>query len=74
MGMAEGLAKQAKTLTDRQIKRALAEVATHRYPERDRVMVLLSAKAEPAPLDPWWVVEPWPEAVATRLSWRSCAA
>jgi len=39
-----GLAKQAKTLTDKQIKRALAEVATHRYPERDRVMVLLSVK------------------------------
>jgi hypothetical protein len=38
--MGEGLAKQAKTLTDQQIKRALAEVATHRYPERDRVMVL----------------------------------
>ena len=42
--MGEGLAKQAKTLTDRQIKRVLAEVATHRYPERDRVMVLLSVK------------------------------
>src|SRR6516165_4296438 len=42
--MGEGLAKQAKTLTDKQIKRALAEVATHRYPERDRVMVLLSVK------------------------------
>ena len=42
--MGEGLAKQAQTLTDRQIKRALAEVATHRYPERDRVMVLLSVK------------------------------
>ena len=38
------MAKQAKTLTDGQIKRALAEVATHRYPERDRVMVLLSVK------------------------------
>ena len=24
----------------------LAEVATHRYPERDRVMVLLSVKAD----------------------------
>ena len=34
----------AKTLTDRQIKLALAEVATHRYPERGRVMVLLSVK------------------------------
>ena len=43
--MGEGLAKQAKTLTDRQIKRVLIEVATHRYPERDRVMVLLSVKA-----------------------------
>jgi hypothetical protein len=40
--MGAGLAKQAKTLSDRQIKRVLAEVATHRYPERDRVMVLLS--------------------------------
>jgi integrase len=45
VGMGEGLAKQAKTLTDRQIKLVLAEVATHRYPERDRVMVLLSIKA-----------------------------
>jgi integrase/recombinase XerD len=43
--MAEGLTKQAKTLSDRQIKRMLAEVATHRYPERDRAMVLLSVKA-----------------------------
>ena len=32
-----------KTLTDRQIKRVLAQVTTHRYPER--VMVLLSVKA-----------------------------
>src|SRR6516164_2777889 len=30
---------------NRQINRVLAEVATHRYPERDRVMVLLSVKA-----------------------------
>jgi integrase len=44
-GHGRGLAKQAKTLTDRQIKRVLTEVATHRYPERDRVMVLLSVKA-----------------------------
>jgi integrase len=43
--MGDGLGKQAKTLTDRQIKLALGEVATHRYPERDRVMVLLSVKA-----------------------------
>src|ERR1700746_858295 len=42
--MGEGLAKQAKTLTDTQIKRALAEGATRRYPERDRVMVRLSVK------------------------------
>jgi integrase/recombinase XerC len=32
-------------LTDTQIKRVLAEVVTHRYSERDRVMVLLSVKA-----------------------------
>ena len=44
IGMSEGLAKQAKTLTDRQLNRALAEVATHRCPECDRVMVLLSVK------------------------------
>jgi integrase/recombinase XerD len=44
-GMGGGLAKQAKRLTDRQIKRALAEVGTHRNAERDRVMVLLSVKA-----------------------------
>jgi integrase/recombinase XerD len=41
--MGEGLAKQAKTLTDRQINARRS--ATHRYPERDRVMVLLSVKA-----------------------------
>jgi integrase len=43
--MGEGLGKQAKTLTDKQIGRALAEVAQRRYPERDRVMVLLSVRA-----------------------------
>jgi integrase len=43
--MGEGLGKQAKTLTDKQVNRSLAEVAQRRYPERDRVMVLLSVKA-----------------------------
>jgi hypothetical protein len=43
--MGEGLAKQAKTLTDSQIKRALAEVTTHRYPERDRVTTPASVAA-----------------------------
>jgi hypothetical protein len=37
-----GLGKQAKILTENQIKATLAAVATRRYPERDRVMVLLS--------------------------------
>jgi integrase len=40
-----GVGQAGKELTDGQIKRALAEVATRRYPERDRVMVLLSVKA-----------------------------
>jgi integrase len=40
-----GLGKQAKILTERQIKAALAVVSDRRYPARDRVMVLLSVKA-----------------------------
>jgi integrase len=40
-----GVGQAGKELTDGQIKRALAEVATRRYPERDRVMVLLSVKS-----------------------------
>jgi hypothetical protein len=57
--MGEGLAKQAKTLTDKQIKRALAEVATHRYPDRDRVMVLLSVKGASAPRKSPWSPGAW---------------
>lgn len=37
--------KQAKTLTDANLKRLLAQVTASRYPERDRVMILLSIKA-----------------------------
>jgi integrase len=40
-----GLGKQAKVLTEGQIKAALAAVAGRRYPQRDRVMVLLSVRA-----------------------------
>lgn len=40
-----GQGKQAKVLTDRQVRAALNEVAGRRYPERDRVMILLSVKA-----------------------------
>jgi integrase/recombinase XerD len=40
-----GLGKQAKVLTEGQIKAALGAVAARRYPERDRVMVLLSVRA-----------------------------
>jgi integrase len=43
--LGEGLGKQAKVLTDRQVKLALAAVSQRRYPERDRVMVLLSVRA-----------------------------
>jgi integrase/recombinase XerD len=40
-----GQGKQAKILTDKQINAVLGEVATRRYPKRDRVMVLLSIRA-----------------------------
>lgn len=39
------LGKQAKTLSDKQIKAVLSHVEGTRYPARDRVMVLLSVKA-----------------------------
>jgi integrase/recombinase XerC len=39
------LGKQAKILTDRQVRAVLAELDTRRYPLRDRVMFLLSIKA-----------------------------
>src|SRR6201989_2986108 len=37
--------KQAKVLTDGQLQAALRAARATRYPERDRVMLLLSAKA-----------------------------
>src|SRR5262249_7889989 len=40
-----GQGKQAKVLTDSQIKAVLAAVEDRRYPLRDRVMVLLSIRA-----------------------------
>lgn len=40
-----GLGKQAKVLSEAQVKAALAAVAGLLYPERDRVMVLLSVRA-----------------------------
>jgi integrase len=40
-----GQGKQAKVLTDAQIKAVLAAVEDRRYPLRDRVMVLLSIRA-----------------------------
>ena len=39
------LGKQAKILTDRQVRAVLAELDTRRYPLRDRVIFLLSIKA-----------------------------
>ena len=39
------LGKQAKILTDKQVRAVLAELDTRRYPLRDRVMFLLSMKA-----------------------------
>jgi integrase len=37
--------KQAKTLTRQQVRAALHRARRGRYPERDRVMILLSVKA-----------------------------
>src|SRR5260370_4654518 len=45
VGVMAGLGKQAKVLTEGQVKAALAAVRERRYPERDRVMVLLSVRA-----------------------------
>src|ERR1700720_1248143 len=39
------LGKQAKIISDRQVRAVLAELDTRRYPLRDRVMFLLSIKA-----------------------------
>src|SRR6202521_946428 len=39
------LAKQAKILSDKQVRAVLAELDTRRYPMRDRVMFMLSLKA-----------------------------
>ena len=39
------LGKQAKILTDKQVRAVLAELDTRRYPLRDRVVFLLSIKA-----------------------------
>jgi integrase/recombinase XerC len=39
------LGKQAKILTDKQVRAVLAELETRRYPLRDRVMFMLSVKA-----------------------------
>lgn len=40
-----GLGKQAKVLSDAQVRAALAAASGRRYPERDRVMILLSVRA-----------------------------
>ena len=42
------LGKQAKILTDKQVRAVLAELDTRRYPLRDRVMFLLSIKSRNA--------------------------
>ncbi len=39
------LGKQAKIISDRQVRAVLAELDARRYPLRDRVMFLLSIKA-----------------------------
>jgi len=44
-GATMGQGKQAKILTDAQVRAALSACDGHRYPLRDRVMVLLSVRA-----------------------------
>jgi integrase/recombinase XerC len=44
-GASMALAKQAKIISDKQVRAVLAELSTRRYPLRDRVMFLLSMKA-----------------------------
>ena len=39
------LGKQAKIITDRQVRAVMAELDARRYPLRDRVMFLFSIKA-----------------------------
>ena len=39
------LGKQAKIISDKQVRAVLAELDTRRYPLRDRVMFILSMKA-----------------------------
>ena len=39
------LGKQAKIISDRQVRAVLAELDARRYPLRDRVMFLISLKA-----------------------------
>ena len=39
------LAKQAKIISDKQVRAVLAELDARRYPLRDRVMFLLTIKA-----------------------------
>jgi integrase len=39
------LGKQAKIITDKQVRAVLAELDARRYPLRDRVMFMLSLKA-----------------------------
>src|SRR6202022_1069409 len=39
------LGKQAKIVTDKQVRAVFAEIDSRRYPLRDRVMFLLSIKA-----------------------------
>jgi integrase len=43
--MGEGLHKQAKVLTEGQIRAALSAVERRRCPEPDRAMILLSVRA-----------------------------
>ena len=42
------LGKQAKILTDKQVRAVLAELDTRRYPLRDRVMFMFSIKSRNA--------------------------
>ena len=53
------LGKQAKIISDKQVRAVLAELATRRYPLRDRVMFLLSMKAGMRAVEIASIPGPW---------------
>ena len=72
------LAKQAKILTDRQVRAVLAELDTRRYPLRDRVMFLLSSKAGMRAVEiasiTWAMVTDAEDEIGDLIALQNCAS